>query len=87
MVALEAAASGEHPFETALENAVSIASTLRTMPFEVNFWQAQNIWNDLLRRSDTSYWSAESKESFKKLGQTLGINVDQLVVEQGVPAF
>ena len=70
-----------------LSDAVLIASTLRTLPFEVNFWQAQNIWNDLLRRSDAGYWTEEWKEGFKKLGETMNINVDQLVVEQGVAIF
>ncbi len=57
------------------------------MPFEVNIWQAQNIWNDLLRRSDTNYWSAGWKEDFKKLGRAMNISVDQLVIEEGVSAF
>ncbi len=57
------------------------------MPFEVNLWQAQNIWNDLLRRSDKNYWTAEWKEDFKKLGDALNISVDQLVIEEGVSAF
>ncbi len=57
------------------------------MPFEVNLWQAQNIWNDLLRRFDRSTWSSEWKEGFKRLGGILNIAVDQLVVEEGVTTF
>ena len=87
MVKLEAAAADDTSVVDALSDAVIIASTLRTLPFEVNFWQAQNIWNDLLRRSDAGYWTEEWKEGFKKLGETININVDQLVVEQGVPIF
>ena len=87
MVALEAAAAGEGPGAYTLASAVSIADTLRTMPFEVNLWQAQNIWNDLLRRSDKNYWSQEWKDGFKKLGQALNIDVDRLVIEEGVTAF
>jgi len=70
---------------------------LRTLPMEVNLWQAQNIWNDLLRRSalvdanystsDKRYWSADWREGFRKLGMALNIAVDDLVVEEGVPAF
>ena len=52
MVRLEAAAAGDPTAADALATALTIADTLRTMPFEVNLWQAQNIWNDLLRRSD-----------------------------------
>ncbi len=87
MIRLEAAAAGEGPAAYTLASAVSIADTLRTMPFEVNLWQAQNIWNDLLRRSDKNYWSEEWKEGFKKLGEALNIDVDRLVVEEGVSAF
>ncbi len=57
------------------------------MPFEVVIWQAQNIWNDLLRRTDATYWSAEWKADFKKLGLAMNIAVDELVVEEGVSAF
>ncbi|MCU1319775.1 MAG: glycoside hydrolase family 57 [Edaphobacter sp.] len=87
MIRLEAAASGETTTAGALNNALLVADTIRTMPFEVNIWQAQNIWNDLLRRSDKNYWSEEWKEGFKKLGEAMNIKVDQLVVEEGVSAF
>jgi alpha-amylase/alpha-mannosidase (GH57 family) len=87
MIRLEAAASGDAPVTDVLSEAVLIASTLRKLPFEVNIWQAQNIWNDLLRRSDASYWTDEWKDGFKRLGEAMGVNVDHLVIEQGVTAF
>jgi alpha-amylase/alpha-mannosidase (GH57 family) len=87
MVRLEASAAGDPSANGALATAVLIAETIHKMPFEVNLWQAQNIWNDLLRRSDTNYWSAEWKEDFKKLGKAMNISVDQLVIEEGVSAF
>ena len=87
MIRLEAAASGDSVDTGALANAIAMADSIRRMPFEVNIWQAQNIWNDLLRRSDTNYWSAEWKEGFKRLGKAMNICVDQLVVEEGVSAF
>lgn len=87
MVRLEAAAAGEPADSNALAAALHLAHSIRTMPFEVNIWQAQNIWNDLLRRSDTDYWSAEWKEDYKKLGKAMNIAVEQLVVEEGVSAF
>jgi alpha-amylase/alpha-mannosidase (GH57 family) len=87
MVRLEGAVGGENNPAQALASAVTIADTLRTLPFEVNLWQAQNIWNDLLRRSDKDYWSDEWKDGFKKLGFALNIDVDRLVVEEGVSAF
>ena len=87
MVSLEAAAAGEGHAAYILANAVTIADALRTLPFEVNLWQAQNIWNDLLRRSDKNYFSEDWKEGFKKLGQALNIDVDRLVIEEGVTVF
>jgi hypothetical protein len=87
MIRLEAAASGDASANGTLASALNIADTLRKMPFEVNIWQAQNIWNDLLRRSDTNYWSPEWKEDYKKLGQAMNISVEELVIEEGVSAF
>jgi len=87
MVRLEASAAGDITGNGALTNAVLIAETLRKFPFEVNLWQAQNIWNDLLRRSDKNYWTDIWKDGFKRLGEAMHIKVDQLVVEEGVSAF
>jgi alpha-amylase/alpha-mannosidase (GH57 family) len=87
MIRLEAAASGDNSAADALSTALVVAETTHKMPFEVNIWQAQNIWNDLLRRSDTDYWTEEWKEGFKKLGETMNIKVDQLVIEEGVSIF
>jgi hypothetical protein len=89
MVRLEAAIADQHPDASlhTLREALEIAECVRTMPFEVTIWQAQNIWNDLLQRSDSAYWSPEWKAGFKELGQAMNIAVDELVVEEGVPAF
>jgi hypothetical protein len=87
MIRLEAAAAGDPQAADALAAAIEVAQATHKMPFEVNIWQAQNIWNDLLRRSDTNYWTDEWKEGFKKLGETMNIKVDQLVIEEGVSAF
>jgi alpha-amylase/alpha-mannosidase (GH57 family) len=70
-----------------LNETLEIAESLRTLPMDINLWQAQNIWNDLLRRSDSSYWSREWREGFRKIGCALNISVDELVIEQGVRAF
>lgn len=71
----------------ALNSALLIAEVLSTMPFEVNLWQAQNIWNDLLRRSNSAQWSPIWRDTFKRLGHALNIDVDRLVTEEGVAAF
>ena len=70
-----------------LHEALAVADILRYMPFEVVIWQAQNIWNDLLRRIDDGYLSREWKDDFKQLGRAMNIAVDELVIEEGVSAF
>ncbi len=87
MVRLEASAAGDPSAAGALATALLVTETIHKMPFEVNLWQAQNIWNDLLRRSDANYWSPEWKEDFKKLGRAMNISVDELVIEEGVSSF
>lgn len=89
MVKLEAAAAEASTAAalSTLHEALSIANVIRTMPFEVVIWQAQNIWNDLLRRIDDGYLSRDWKDDFKKLGRSMNIAVDELVIEEGVSAF
>ncbi|MBB5063579.1 DUF3536 domain-containing protein [Granulicella mallensis] len=85
MIRLEGAA--EQQTAAILNETVAIAESLRTLPMDINLWQAQNIWNDLLRRSDSNYWTREWRDGFRKLGLALNIAVDNLVVEEGVRAF
>ena len=85
MIALEAAAQTQRM--NIMAEALAVAESLRTLPAPSNLWQAQNIWNDLLRRPESRYWSREWRESFRKLGSALKIAVDDLVVEEGVRAF
>jgi alpha-amylase/alpha-mannosidase (GH57 family) len=85
MVRLEAAVEQQNL--SVLHETLDIAESVRTLPMDVNLWQAQNIWNDLLRRSDSTYWSREWREGFRRIGLALNIAVDDLVVERGVRAF
>ena len=87
MIRLEASTSTGSSNAVPLSTALNIAETIRSLPLEVNLWQSQNIWNDLLQRSRGDYWTSEWKEGFQKLGLALNICVDQLVVEQGVTIF
>jgi alpha-amylase/alpha-mannosidase (GH57 family) len=88
MVQLEAAAStSERAMSSALRSALIIAEGVRKLPFEVNLWQTQNIWNDLFRRSDKDYWSPEWKTTFKKLGEALNISVNDLILDQPTTPF
>lgn len=87
MVHLEARVAGGHSPKVPLQHALVLANSLRTMPLEVNWWQAQNIWNDLLRRPESSTRSKEVKKDFQALGHALNIAVEELVVEAGVATF
>jgi len=89
-LALQHAAQTPTPHNLAiLHETVAIAESLATLPMEVNLWQAQNIWNDLLQKSGSlnGHWTPEWREGFRKLGLAMNIAVDDLVVEEGVPTF
>jgi alpha-amylase/alpha-mannosidase (GH57 family) len=72
-----------------LEHALTLARTLRELPFELNLWQAQNIWYDTLTKSNRFLLGVDAsaaerwRESFLELGRQLSIAVEQLVVEEG----
>ena len=88
MVRLEGAAEQQTTHSlTVLNETLAIAESLRTIPMEINLWQAQNIWNDLLSRSDATYWSREWREGFRKVGLALNISVDELVIDRSVHTF
>ncbi|HEV2576018.1 MAG TPA: DUF3536 domain-containing protein [Acidobacteriaceae bacterium] len=70
-----------------LQETLAVAESLRSLPMDVNLWQAQNIWNDMLRRSNSQYWSREWRENFMKLGTSMNIAVEELVTEESVRAF
>jgi alpha-amylase/alpha-mannosidase (GH57 family) len=63
-----------------LDHALTLAKTLEELPFELNLWQAQNIWYEILRTSPTTLtalteddrprWEAD----FSELGNCLSID-------------
>jgi alpha-amylase/alpha-mannosidase (GH57 family) len=69
-----------------LSHALDLAEVIGTMPFEVDLWQAQNIWNDIQRRG-AAYWPQEWLDTWMRLGEALHIETSQLVTEPGVPAL
>jgi len=75
--------------EDAIEHALTLARTLRELPFELNLWQAQNIWYDTLTKSSRFLLGVEEtvaeqwRTNFMELGRQLSIAVEQLVVEEG----
>ena len=87
MARLDEATERDEGVDAALEPAIAIAQCLRAMPFEVNLWQAQNIWNDVVQRGNLEGWSAVEREGLRSLGRALNIAVERLVVEEGVSVF
>jgi alpha-amylase/alpha-mannosidase (GH57 family) len=84
MVQIEDAANAGQSPEAAIRSSLAIAHALRTMPFDVNLWQAQNIWNELFRHTDRSACSEQCKLDFKKLGEALYICVEQLAIDEDI---
>jgi len=63
-----------------LDRALALARTLTELPFELNLWQAQNIWYEILRTSAYAL-TAQNRElrprwdtSFNQLGACLMID-------------
>jgi len=82
---LEGGIETAHPAD-AISQTVEVAETIRTLPFEVDLWQAQNIWNELLRRG-SGYWPQDWRVSWLRLGEALNLDTQTLVTEAGVQVF
>ncbi|MGA8041866.1 MAG: DUF3536 domain-containing protein [Terracidiphilus sp.] len=63
-----------------LDRALTLAKTLEELPFELNLWQAQNIWYEILRASPTTLTALEEEDrprweaDFSELGKCLSID-------------
>jgi hypothetical protein len=63
-----------------LERALTLAKTFGELPFELNLWQAQNIWYEILRTSSYSLTSQNAEDrlqwdkGFNALGKLLSID-------------
>jgi hypothetical protein len=78
-----------------LERALTLARTLVELPFDLNLWQAQNIWYEILRTSAYALTSQIADDrprwdkDFNELGKCLSIETtaitapDQLVEATG----
>ncbi len=97
MIALDAAGSAiersrsdrsDRSLLRSLQNALSIAQAVAELPFEVNLWQAQNIWNDLVQQTQTSAWPEKHRSDLHKLGLALRLSpqlIPQLIPNQIQP--
>jgi hypothetical protein len=70
-----------------LDRALTLARALIELPFELNLWQAQNIWYEILRSSsnltgheieDRPRWDRD----FQELGCCLSIACDVITAEE-----
>jgi hypothetical protein len=63
-----------------LDRALTLARRLAEMPFDLNLWQAQNIWYEILRSSSYALTALEDEErprwdkDFRALGECLSID-------------
>jgi alpha-amylase/alpha-mannosidase (GH57 family) len=75
-----------------LERALTLARSLTELPFELNLWQAQNIWYEILRSSSYSLTAHEAEDrprwdrDFRELGCCLSIACDIITAEEPAPA-
>ncbi len=67
-----------------LERAVALVHALKELPFELDLWQAQNIWYEILRTSSYALTALATDErphwekDFCELGTTLSIDCDAI---------
>jgi len=74
-----------------LDRALSLARTLAELPFELNLWQAQNIWYEILRSTPNGLTAHAPEDrprwerDFYQLGCCLSIACDVITAEEPVP--
>jgi hypothetical protein len=65
-----------------------LARTLIEMPFELNLWQAQNIWYEILRTADYALSSLADEDrprwekNFNELGTCLSFNLEAIRADE-----
>ena len=74
----------------ALERALTLAQSLAEMPFDLNLWQAQNIWYEILRTSSYGLTSLgkDDRPRWDKLFNELGgcLSIDCAAIRDQDPA-
>ena len=68
-----------------LDRALALARTITELPFELNLWQAQNIWYEILRTSTYALTSQRAEDrphwdkGFDELGKCLSIETTAMM--------
>lgn len=71
-----------------LDRALTLARTLGEMPFDLNLWQAQNIWYEILRSSNYALTALGDDErprwekDFGELGRCLSIDTVEITAQE-----
>ncbi len=71
-----------------LDRALTLARTLVELPFELNLWQAQNIWYEILRTSSYSLTAQipddrpRWNKDFNELGKCLSIDCEAFTAQE-----
>ncbi|MHB1743828.1 MAG: DUF3536 domain-containing protein, partial [Acidobacteriaceae bacterium] len=66
-----------------LDTALQICDVLLELPFQVDVWEAQNLWYTISRQPrSAAATDAEWDRGFRELGTKLEIEVDQLAVDK-----
>ena len=67
-----------------LDRALTLARTLTELPFDLNLWQAQNIWYEILRSSGYALTAladedrAKWDKQYSELGDCLSIDTEAI---------
>ncbi len=75
-----------------LDRALTLGRTLVELPFELNLWQAQNIWYEILRTSTYALTALDPEnrqrwdKSFSELGSCLSIDCAAIVAQDPAAA-
>ncbi len=71
-----------------LDRALTLGRTLAELPFERNLWQAQNIWNEILRTSSYALTALSQNDrprwdkGFDQLGTCLSIDCESIRAQE-----
>jgi alpha-amylase/alpha-mannosidase (GH57 family) len=73
-----------------LDRALLLARTMTELPFDLNLWQAQNVWYEILRTSGDGLTALEAddrprwEKDFDELGVCLGFDTEAIRADQEV---
>jgi hypothetical protein len=69
-----------------LDRALTLAQSLSELPFDLNLWQAQNIWYEILSTSSHALTSLSPEERFGGLGTCLKIDCASITADEAAVA-